>query len=84
MGNLLAALIPRTAMVPAVEPKNLHPDAAVVAAYEADPLNWHGPLRVRTANELLKVRGALGVRGHHFCLFHRQRQAGVSGCGPEC
>jgi hypothetical protein len=56
MGNLLAALIPRTAMVPAVEPKNLHPDPAVVAAYEADTLVWHGPLRVRTANELLKVR----------------------------
>lgn len=61
VGNLLASLAPRVQLVPAVKPELLHPDEAVVAAFRDDPLIFHGDLRVRTANELLKVRGVAAV-----------------------
>jgi hypothetical protein len=42
-------------MVPAVKPENLHPSPAVVERFVSDPLVFHGDLRVKTGNELLKV-----------------------------
>jgi len=54
LGNLLGGLIPKAQVVPVVEPKNLHPDPEVVTKFEDDPLIFHGPLRARTGNELLK------------------------------
>lgn len=67
LGGLLAALVPRARIVPAVDPSMLSPDPACVAAYVADPLNFVGPVRARTGNELLKgfraAAAALAARG---------------------
>eukprot|EP00775_Hariotina_reticulata_P010127 gene10127-10285_t len=62
LGNLLASVIPRHQMVPAVKPENLHPQQAVVQRFVSDPLVFHGDLRVRTGNELLK---AMTYLAHH-------------------
>jgi len=56
VGSFLAALAPRAQLVPAVKPEALHPDPKVVDAFKADALIFHGSLRTRTANEILKVR----------------------------
>lgn len=67
LGGLLAALAPRARIVPAVDPSMLSPDPACVAAYVNDPLNFVGPVRARTGNELLKgfraAAAALAARG---------------------
>ncbi|GIL44020.1 hypothetical protein Vafri_1598 [Volvox africanus] len=54
VGTLLSLLIPRARVVPAVRPENLSSDPALVAEYVSDPLNTVGPVRARTANELLR------------------------------
>lgn len=54
IGGLLSLLLPRARVVPAVDPKHLCRDAAVVEAYRKDPLNFVGNVRARTANELLR------------------------------
>ena len=54
IGGLLSLLLPRARVVPAVDPKHLCRDEAVVAAYRSDPLNFVGNVRARTANELLR------------------------------
>ena len=54
IGGLLSLLVPRARVVSAVDPRHLCRDAAVVAAYRADPLNFVGNVRARTANELLR------------------------------
>lgn len=59
VGSLLAALVPRAQLVPAVKPEDLHPDPKVVEAFKSDPLIFHGSLRTRTANEVLKGMRAM-------------------------
>ncbi|EFJ43481.1 hypothetical protein VOLCADRAFT_45539, partial [Volvox carteri f. nagariensis] len=54
VGSLLSLLIPRARVVPAVRPEDLSPDPVLVAEYVNDPLNTVGPVRARTANELLR------------------------------
>ena len=54
IAGLLSLLIPKARVVPAVDPRYLCRDEAVVEAYRRDPLNFVGNLRVRTANELLR------------------------------
>ena len=54
VGGLLSLLVPRARVVPAVDPRHLCRDEAVVAAYRADPLCFVGNIRARTANELLR------------------------------
>lgn len=55
IGGLLSLLMPRARVVPAVDPRHLCRDEAVVAAYRVDPLNFVGNVRARTANELLRA-----------------------------
>ncbi|GIL87499.1 hypothetical protein Vretimale_1615 [Volvox reticuliferus] len=54
VGTLLSFLIPRARVVPAVRPEDLSSDPALVAEYVSDPLNTVGPVRARTANEVLR------------------------------
>ncbi|KAK9826121.1 hypothetical protein WJX81_005243 [Elliptochloris bilobata] len=54
IGNLLALLVPRWRIVPAVPLEYISNDPAVVADFAADPLNFVGNVRAKTANELLK------------------------------
>lgn len=68
VGNVLSALVPRAQLVPAVNPEDLHPEAAVVEAFRADPLIFHGPLRARTANEILRGMRALAPRAPEVTL----------------
>lgn len=39
LGGLLAAVVPRARIVPAVDPKDMNPDASRVQSYLSDPLN---------------------------------------------
>jgi len=55
LGGLLASLAPRARLIPAVRPEDMSADAATVAAYVGDPLNFVGKTRARTGNELLKA-----------------------------
>ncbi|GLC39425.1 hypothetical protein PLESTB_001347700 [Pleodorina starrii] len=59
VGSLLSLLIPRARVVPAVRPEDLSSDPALVAEYMADPLNTVGPVRARTANEMLRGFGEM-------------------------
>lgn len=54
LGGVLAAVVPKARIVPAVDPKDMNPDPACVQAYINDPLNTVGNLAARTANEGLK------------------------------
>lgn len=56
VGNLLASVVPKARIVPAVDPKNLNKDPKKVEEYLNDPLITAGPMASRTANETLKVR----------------------------
>lgn len=55
IGGLMAAVLPRSRIVPGVPVDSISPDPACVAAYVADPLNLPGNVRARTANEVLKA-----------------------------
>lgn len=59
IGGLLAAAVPYSQLVPAVNPEDLHPDPTVVEAFKADPLIFHGNLRARSANTILNAMRAL-------------------------
>ncbi|KAL0032199.1 hypothetical protein WJX77_010371 [Trebouxia sp. C0004] len=65
LGAFFATLVPRARMVPAVKPEDMSPDPNVVQDYVNDKLNFIGPVRARTGNEILK-----GFRS----LEHRQAQ----------
>ncbi|KAA6420475.1 MAG: alpha beta hydrolase, partial [Trebouxia sp. A1-2] len=65
LGGLFASLVPRARLVPAVKPEDMSPDPKVVQDYVNDKLNFIGPVRARTGNEILK-----GFRS----LEHRQAQ----------
>jgi acylglycerol lipase len=68
LGNVLAAVIPKARIVPAVDPKDMNPDAQCVQEYISDPLNTVGNLPVRTGNEVLKGMQALRKRWPDFTL----------------
>lgn len=68
LGNLLAAIIPRARIVPAVDPKHMNPDPKLVEEYIADPLNTVGNLPIRTGNEILKAMAWLRKRWGDFTL----------------
>ena len=55
LGNLLAAVVPKARIVPAVDPKYMNRDPVKVQEYIDDPLNVVGPLAARTGNESLKA-----------------------------
>ncbi|KAI8469469.1 MAG: Alpha/Beta hydrolase protein [Monoraphidium minutum] len=82
VGGLLAALLPYAQLVPAVRPEDLHPDATVVEAFKSDPLIFHGSLRTRSANEVLKGMRALAPRvpevGLPLYVVHGMRDATTS------
>ncbi|CAL5220245.1 g2225 [Coccomyxa viridis] len=54
IGGLLANLLPRAQIVPAVPLEYISNDPEVVQHFAQDPLNFVGDLRARTANEILK------------------------------
>lgn len=54
VGNILAALVPKAQLVPAVLPEHMSQDPEVVKEYQEDPMIFHGNVRARTANEILK------------------------------
>ncbi|GFR39691.1 hypothetical protein Agub_g166 [Astrephomene gubernaculifera] len=63
LGNLLAALLPRAKLVPAVRPEDMSQDPRVVAEYLADPLIYQGNVKALTGNEILKgFRGLVALR----------------------
>lgn len=68
LGGLLAAVVPRARIVPAVDPKDMNPDPKCVEQYCADPLNTVGNLPARTGNECLKAMRWLRARWPEFAL----------------
>ncbi|KAG2496090.1 hypothetical protein HYH03_005693 [Edaphochlamys debaryana] len=64
IGNVLAALMPRAKLVPAVRAEDMSQDPEVRKAYLEDPIVYHGNVRAVSANELLKgFRGLVAHRG---------------------
>ncbi len=55
--TVLASLVPRAHLVPAVRPEDMSQDPAVVQAYLDDPLIPKGNVKAQTGNECLKVGG---------------------------
>ncbi|KAL3161797.1 hypothetical protein ABBQ38_008889 [Trebouxia sp. C0009 RCD-2024] len=68
LGGLLGLLVPRARIVPAVLPEDMSPDPKVVEDYLSDKLNFPGPVRTRTANEIMKGFRALGRRHSELML----------------
>ncbi len=62
LGGALSALLPNAALVPAVHARDLSRDAAVVAAFEADPLVCHAQTKCRMGYECLRAFRALQSR----------------------
>ncbi|MEW5319899.1 MAG: hypothetical protein WDW38_011014 [Sanguina aurantia] len=65
LGGLLAMLMPRAQIVPAVIPEHMSQDKQVVADLLADPMIRHGNVSVRSGNEILKES-----RLSHCCRPH--------------
>ncbi|KAG2493417.1 hypothetical protein HYH03_008542 [Edaphochlamys debaryana] len=68
LGSVLASLIPRARVVPAVRPEDMSQDPAVVADYIADPLNTVGPVRALTGNQMLQGFAEVGRRAGEVVL----------------
>ncbi|PNH07227.1 hypothetical protein TSOC_006311 [Tetrabaena socialis] len=68
MGGLMAALVPRARLVPAVRPQDMSQDPQVVADYISDPLNTVGPVRARTGNEMLRGFHAINAAASQLTL----------------
>jgi acylglycerol lipase len=62
MGALLAKSAPRARLVPAVRLEDMSDDAATLDAYATDPYVQLGPVRCRTAYEILRGFRALRAR----------------------
>ncbi|GLI60601.1 hypothetical protein VaNZ11_002774 [Volvox africanus] len=62
LGNLLAAIVPRAQLVPAVRPEDMSQDPAVVKEYMEDPMIYKGNVRALSGNEILKGFRALAPR----------------------
>jgi len=71
LGGLLAAVVPRKRIVPAVRPQDMSQDPAVVKDYLEDPLVTHGNVCARTGNELLNAFRKLADRSKelHIPLY---------------
>jgi len=54
LGGLLNRVIPQTALLP-LPTAYLSHDPAVVKAYETDPLNYHGNVRVRIGQQIVEM-----------------------------
>ncbi len=61
LGKLLSVLAPRLGML-AVDPSQISRDPQAVAAYVADPLNFHGKVPARTIGEMVRFAEALPPR----------------------
>ena len=61
LGKLLSVLAPRLGML-AVDPSLISRDPQAVAAYVADPLNFHGKVPARTIGEMVRFAEALPPR----------------------
>ncbi len=61
LGKLLSVLAPRLGML-AVDPSLVSRDPQAVAAYVADPLNFHGKVPARTIGEMVRFAEALPPR----------------------
>lgn len=55
VGGVMASLIPRARVVPAVRPEDMSQDPRVVQDYVNDPLNLVGNVRAKTGNTLLRA-----------------------------
>jgi hypothetical protein len=82
VGNVMAALIPRSRIVPAVDPNAMSVDPEVVKHYMEDPLNYIGNVRAKTGNELLQV-GSAGLAWPPLGLL-RQPHAAAAWLGNKC
>ncbi len=61
VGKLLSVLAPRLGML-SVDPSLISRDPQAVAAYVADPLNFHGKVPARTIGEMVRFAEALPPR----------------------
>lgn len=68
IGGLLAAIIPRKAIVDAVRPQDMSQDPAVVEDYVNDPLNTVGKLKASTARQCLLAYERLHGREGNITL----------------
>ncbi|KAK9805999.1 hypothetical protein WJX73_002649 [Symbiochloris irregularis] len=68
IGGILAAIIPRAKIVPAVKGEDMSTDPEALAKMEEDPLNSTGNVRARTANEFLKAFRVVFEREHELRL----------------
>ncbi|EFJ44964.1 hypothetical protein VOLCADRAFT_106192 [Volvox carteri f. nagariensis] len=65
LGNILAALLPRAKLVPAVRPEDMSQDPDVVKEYLEDPMIYKGNVRALSGNEVLKgFRGLVAKRAN--------------------
>jgi acylglycerol lipase len=61
LGGLLNRVIPKTAILP-LPTSALSHDPAVVKAYETDPLNYHGNVRVRVGQQIVEMSRMVKAR----------------------
>mmetsp|Transcript_24351 Transcript_24351/g.43652 ORF Transcript_24351/g.43652 Transcript_24351/m.43652 type:complete len:312 (+) Transcript_24351:77-1012(+) len=80
VGNLIATLMPRARIVPAVRPEDMNPDPKMVQEYLNDKLIIHGNLCAVTGNELLKGFRQLSLLRRHF----RMPLFAVMGTSDKC
>ena len=68
LAGLLAALLPRARIVPAVKGEDMSSDPEAIKTMEEDPLNSQGNVRARTANEMLKAFGHVAQQEKQLVL----------------
>lgn len=68
VGNILAAVVPKAKLVPAVRPEDMSQDPEVVAAYVKDPLIYQGNVKALSGNEILKGFRALAKHRADFTM----------------
>jgi acylglycerol lipase len=80
VGDLLAALVPKARLVPAVDPAAMNPDPELVKDIMADPLNTVGNLPIRTGNEVLRGMRLLRKHWPEFTLPIYAHHGAVDKC----
>ncbi|GLC59571.1 hypothetical protein PLESTB_001501600 [Pleodorina starrii] len=68
IGNVLAAVVPRAKLVPAVRPEDMSQDPAVVKEYLEDPMIYKGNVKALSGNEILKAFRGLSSKRAEFKL----------------
>lgn len=68
LGSLMASIIPRARIVPAVRPEDMNTDPQCVKEYLEDPLNTIGNLAARTGYETLQAMERLQKRWPELSL----------------